>query len=155
MRDILILIPKITRGAGEVKRKEVLGFSLSTRRIRRKGLVILPPWFFLKAITPAIKIFCLIKTNYPQPLYKPPINPHHFHDKRLFCPTKPFDYPLIFIKILLQIKMFIGIGQELKVLHKGLFLILTLSQRSSLPRVIENSPTGIVDSQERKFTKGG
>ncbi|MEO0227932.1 MAG: hypothetical protein ABIL70_07800 [candidate division WOR-3 bacterium] len=38
--------------------------------------------------------------------------------------------------------MFMGIGQELNVLHKSFVLLLTLSQKFSLPRVIENSPTG-------------
>jgi len=67
-----------------------------------------------------------------------------------------FDYSQNVIKILLLMKSNFGIGQELNCLPKSLVLILTLSPKVSLLRVIENSPlvAGILDSQERK-TKGG
>jgi len=126
-----------------------------TKQKRQKEFTTIPTRSLFKVISNASEIFCLTKKMQsllampPQPPNKTLIEPRHSRYNQLSHPTKPFTYPSILIKIL------IGIGQESNVLPKSSRLILTLPRKSSLPRVIENSPMGIVDSQERKFTKGG
>ena len=131
MRKELIISLKSNTGKDR-RKKAVKVFKPTKRKRRRKKFVIAPLRASSKAITHALENFWLIKitlllfTIPPQPLNKSLINHYHSHYQQLFYLTKPFDYPLILIKI------FIGIGQELKVLPKSLVLILTLSQQFSL-----------------------
>ncbi len=148
MIKILDKLTRSTKQTSWVGENGLLMVSSKTQRRMRRDFATRLPQEALKAIEPAFAKISLLK---PEPHIKTHLLPLYFIYNRFQNPTQPFDYPLILIKILPETKMFIGVGQELIVLHKSFHLILTLSQLFSLPRVIENSPMGIVDSRERSL----
>lgn len=104
---------------------------------------------------------CLNKRNLflltkARPSIKIPIIAIYMSCNQFSVPSKTFiimAIPKKLVKISPLMKFLTRIGQESHCLHKSSAMILTLSPQSSLPRVIENSLKGIVDSQERKLNQ--